>query len=198
MISYENLALSIEHYDKIGYRQIEVPWLVSEAVNDITRPVFAEQYVVTKTGKRKTLIASGEQGFLYLICKGQLAPGWYQTTTPCFRSEDFDEYHTKYFMKNELIKFGTESMESPDGERRSLEAMVYSAVSCFTNLGADSKKIDKVETDKGFDINYNGIEIGSYGIRECAFVRWIYGTGLAEPRFSRLLEYDRRKIDNIR
>ena len=30
----------------------------------------------------------------------------------------------------------------------------------------------------------NGIELGSYGIREFAGFRWIYGTGVAEPRLS--------------
>ena len=38
------------------------------------------------------------------------------------------------------------------------------------------------------DITADGIELGSYGVRECEFVRWIYGTGLAEPRFSTLLK----------
>ena len=48
-------------------------------------------------------MASGEQSFLYLYLKNFLPKGKYQTVTPCFREEVFDETHTKYFMKNELI-----------------------------------------------------------------------------------------------
>jgi hypothetical protein len=31
----------------------------------------------------------------------------------------------------------------------------------------------------------NDIEIGSYGMREYENFKWIYGTGMAEPRFSK-------------
>lgn len=38
----------------------------------------------------------------------------------------------------------------------------------------------KVETtDIGFDIVCDNIELGSYGIRSCQFLDWIYGTGCA-------------------
>jgi len=30
-------------------------------------------------------------------------------------------------------------------------------------------------------------ELGSYGIRSCEFLDWIYATGVAEPRFSSLI-----------
>ena len=45
-------------------------------------------------------------------------------------------------------------------------------------------KIDIVKTEQGFDLEYNGIELGSYGIRSCEYLDWIYATGLAEPRMS--------------
>jgi len=32
-----------------------------------------------------------------------------------------------------------------------------------------------------------GYELGSYGIRECEFLTWIYGTACAEPRTSKLI-----------
>ena len=31
-------------------------------------------------------------------------------------------------------------------------------------------------------------ELGSYGIRTCDYLKWIYGTGCAEPRLSRVLK----------
>ena len=33
----------------------------------------------------------------------------------------------------------------------------------------------------------NGIELGSYGIRQFKDYKWIFATGLAEPRFSKIL-----------
>lgn len=38
------------------------------------------------------------------------------------------------------------------------------------------------------DIVFRGIELGSYGIREHKYLKWVYGTGLAEPRFSNVLQ----------
>ena len=46
------------------------------------------------------------------------------------------------------------------------------------------KGVDVVKTEQGFDLEYNGIEIGSYGIRSCEYLKWIYATGLAEPRMT--------------
>ena len=106
-VNYKILDRSIDFYESRGYKRVESPWLISEGISDMTRPSFAAQYVVHKEGgnvlgdgKRKALVASGEQSFLYMIAKGYLPPGTYQTITPCFRNEPFDETHVKYFMKN--------------------------------------------------------------------------------------------------
>jgi len=45
-------------------------------------------------------------------------------------------------------------------------------------------KIKTIELNKSYDIEFNGIELGSYGIRECEYLSWIYATGCAEPRLS--------------
>jgi hypothetical protein len=44
-----------------------------------------------------------------------------------------------------------------------------------------------VKTDVGYDLEINGIEVGSYGRREVGDFTWVYGTGLALPRFSQAL-----------
>ena len=42
-----------------------------------------------------------------------------------------------------------------------------------------------VKTDEGYDLEINGIEVGSYGARYHAKIGWwAYGTGLAEPRYT--------------
>jgi len=42
-------------------------------------------------------------------------------------------------------------------------------------------------------INGKSYELGSYGIRDCEFLTWIYGTGLAEPRTSSLLNLQNKR-----
>ena len=79
----------------VGFERIETPWLVTEAVDGITRPADVQPYRVES--KNKNLIASGEQGFLYLYLKEYLPKGKFQTVTPCFRNDSFDYTHTKYF-----------------------------------------------------------------------------------------------------
>lgn len=189
-VNYKILDRSIDFYEGRGYKRVESPWLISEGISDMTRPSFAAQYVVHKEGgnvlgdgKRKALVASGEQSFLYMIAKGYLPPGTYQTITPCFRNEPFDETHVKYFMKNELINYGNSKMD--------YEMILSDAHDFFKSIlewnFIDPKYLRIVKTDIGHDIELNGVEIGSYGLRENTMARWCYGTGVAEPRFSMLM-----------
>ena len=176
MINYDNLHNAVVFYEKHGFKRIEVPWLVTEAVDSITRPQGVEPYVVE--AKKKNLIASGEQGFLYLYLKEYLPKGAFQTVTPCFRNDSFDFTHTKYFMKNELIQ-----TDNVCGYR--LEEIVEIATAKFQPYFLED--LDIIKTADGFDINHGTTELGSYGIRECEFLEWIYGTGLAEPRMSKII-----------
>lgn len=48
-------------------------------------------------------------------------------------------------------------------------------------------KVVKDVGGSGLDIEYDGIELGSYGIRHCDFLDWIYATACAEPRLSRAI-----------
>lgn len=102
MIDYNLLSKSIEHYEIYGFSRIESPWTVTKAVSNITKPLGAKDFTLCETDK--VLVASGEQSFLYLYLKGFLPKGQYQSITPCFRNESFDPLHSKYFIKNELIK----------------------------------------------------------------------------------------------
>lgn len=176
MINYKLLDESINHYTNKGFQRIETPWMVTEAVDSITRPRDVEPYVVD--AKKKNLIASGEQGFLYLYLKEYLPLGKFQTVTPCFRNDVFDFTHTKYFMKNELIQ--TESVTISN-----LEEVVDNALQMFQPYF--TKPLSVIKAPDGFDINHGEYELGSYGIRECEFLKWIYGTGWTEPRMSKLI-----------
>lgn len=179
MISYENLHKSTVFYEEKGYKRIESPWTVTEAVINITKPFLVNETYKIET-KKKCLVASGEQSFLYLYLKGFLPPGKFQSVTPCFREEVFDQIHSKYFMKNELIV--TDKVDEAE-----LQKVLGHAYNFFSDMFPGKErflKIKTIELNKSYDIEFNGIELGSYGIRECEYLSWIYATGCAEPRLS--------------
>lgn len=178
MINYKLLDDSLIHYENKGFKRIEAPWTVSQYVDNITRPEDRVPFELKHNDKR--LVASGEQSFLYLYLKEFLPLGQFQTITPCYRYESFDYLHTKYFMKNELIK--TDIVNEVE-----LDRMIVTALDFFYRF-FPKLDLDTIKTKEGFDITVNGIELGSYGIRECEYLKWIYGTGCAEPRTSKLIQ----------
>ena len=186
MIDYQLLHESIHFYESYDYQRIETPWLVTKAISDITKPPGASSYVVKKDceTKEKVFVASGEQGFLYLINKGHLpSEGQFQTITPCMRNDSFDQIHTKYFMKNELIWYSPKVMCADNA------LIVAQHALKFFKLMAPNASMKIVNTgDLSWDIELDGVEIGSYGVRKSLICNWVYGTGLAEPRFSTLVK----------
>jgi hypothetical protein len=183
MIDYGVLHTSTVYYAGLGYDRIEAPWTVTRATSDITKPDGAKDWEIV--GKDKVLVASGEQSFLYLYLKGFLPKGEFQTITPCFREEPFDFTHTKYFMKNELINTSKVS-------KSQLESMVGHAYDFFAEyLGPDHLEVITID-DKNIDIYWLNFEIGSYSIRSCQWLDWICGTGVAEPRFSSMIELKKK------
>jgi hypothetical protein len=177
MINYRIIQESIEFYEKENYVRIDSPWTVSPYIDDLTRPKDKSPFQLNVNNKR--LVASGEQSFLYLYLKGFLPKGKFQTVTPCFRNESVDYLHMQYFMKNELIK--TDIVNEKE-----LHGLI---ATCFNFYQPHFKKELKiVKTDIGYDIMIDDYELGSYGIRESDFLKWIYGTGCAEPRLSTLIE----------
>jgi hypothetical protein len=178
MIDYHKLAASVDYYEGKGFRRIETPWTVTKQVSEITKPAGKKEFAL-KHEDEKVLVASGEQSFLYLYLKGFLPLGQYQTITPCFRHEAFDQLHTKYFVKNELI-------ETRNVTEERLMEMVIIAKDFFSRyfLERDLRIEGNGITSLGYDITYKGVELGSYGIRSCDYLEWIYATGIAEPRVS--------------
>lgn len=190
MIDYKMISDATDHYAGKGFHRIESPWLVTREISDITKSPELSSYVVQKDNetKQKVFVASGEQSLLYLINKGFMPRGGrYQTVTPCMRNEPFDETHTKYFMKLELMRYSTTDDLSDFSH---VIAMVETATDWFAKVvGRSNLSVVDISNDHGrsCDIMLDGVEIGSYGYRTCLFCNWIYGTGIAEPRFSRLV-----------
>ena len=190
LIDYSILAKSQEFYTLKGFHGVEAPWTVTPAVSEITKPKDKKEEFFIPS-KNKVLVASGEQGFLYLYLKGFLPKGKYFTITPCFRDEVFDFLHTKYFMKTELIV--TENV--CEEELKKLIDVAFEFFSLY--LPKDNlsiyKSLDSDSTDIFYTDENNAFELGSYGIRNCNYLTWIYGTGVAEPRFSRIVELNKKK-----
>jgi hypothetical protein len=176
MIDFKLLHESILYYETEGFSRVETPWAVTEEVDKITKVRNNQSFQIKHNDK--CLVASGEQSFLYQYLKGFLPKGRFQTITPCFRFENFDFLHSKYFIKNELIITDrvTESV---------LEEVVQIALNFYREYIPNAVV---TEHPDGFDIEINGKELGSYGIRECEFLKWIYATGCAEPRTSNLIK----------
>lgn len=161
-IDYNLLAEAKDFYVHKGFEYIEVPWRVSLEAIRSTHPDISVF----------DLIGSGEQGFVQLMLNGELPKGKYCTITPCFRYEPvFDGIHLPYFMKLELIDI------FPDSG-------IWEPLLAAKEFMGRYSNLNLTKPSTGVDININNIEVGSYGRREYGDLRWVYGTGLAEPRFS--------------
>lgn len=186
MINYQYLADAQFYYKGLAYSPVEVPWWTSLEVNHITKPEavrhIPDYYLPLND---KVLVASAEQSFLALAKEGKLPLGRLQATTPCFRNElNEDALHKQYFMKTELIR--TRNVDDI-----ALESMISDALGFFELVVPDPYGLAVVKTPDGFDIEYKGVELGSYGIRSCPFLDWVFGTGVAEPRLSTAIQMGR-------
>jgi aspartyl-tRNA synthetase len=171
MIDYSLLNSALEFYQQNGFTRIEVPWTVSDSISRATKEFYAKP---TRSDDG-VLIGSGEQGFLDLMVNGFLPLGKYVTLTPCFRDDELDAYHRRHFMKVELIDV-TPGMTH--------HAMIRLAEMFMLEHIPDHISLQTVATEFGYDLEYNDVELGSYGTRQYGRHSWAYGTGIAEPRFS--------------
>ena len=179
-IDYKKIDDSINFYLKHGFERIEAPWWVPENILNITKPSDApeENYYLKKNNK--CLVASAEQSFLYMANQGLLPKGKFQATTPCFRDEIQGEFKRKFFIKNELII-------TDDVNPEKLKEVISLCFDFFKTQVNHPELLKIIPIDDTFDIVYNNIELGSYGIRSTHFVSWIFATGCAEPRLSRAI-----------
>lgn len=180
-IDYIALGQAVAEYQKRGYHYVEAPWLISSAAVRATLPKeypYVEAHIADdgKPDGIGALVGSAEQG---LITMG-LAPGAYIAVSPCFRVEPvIDLLHRPAFMKAELFVVPDED----DDATVMLTRVITDAAEVMAVVGG--KRPLKQKTEDGYDLTIAGIEVGSYGIREAeGYGRWVYGTGIALPRFS--------------
>lgn len=189
VIDYQKIADSVKHFEALKYTRIEAPWWVSQEISAITKPKDAHpDYFIPEN--RKSLVASGEQSLLYTANKGRLPKGRWLTVTPCFRNESIGVLNKKCFIKTELMITDVVTETARD-------LMISDAMEFFKKQVPNPDLLDLICIDNygeiSYDITYDSIELGSYGIRSCEFLDWIYGTGCAEPRLSRAISISARK-----
>lgn len=182
------LAHAQKYYESEGFKEIEVPWIVSQDADDSCRPPDREPIRVLCNSIRhrgSRLPGSGEQGFVQMMLDGNLPPGKYQTFTPCFRDEAvIDLTHQSCFLKLELIIIWGGEKHAPTDRRPA--GIMNVARDFMSRWGVETRLIHHDgEIDLVADAMFGEpLELGSYGTRSWKGNMWTYGTGLAEPRFS--------------
>lgn len=180
---WQNLTRALEYYTDIGYEYINTPWIVDDKTIRETLPYTMPYIGVTSTIMlTEGLVGSAEQGFISMIDSLENNKD-YCSLTPCFREEEngYDEIHFPWFMKVELFCKNPNEDEYPALDRFHEDAFnLFKELNDNKTLGFSLTKENDIE-----DINLNDIEIGSYGYRKLSDGnRILFGTGLAEPRFS--------------
>lgn len=180
-VDWERLLAALKWFEAQGYKRMDMPWHASLKAIGSTLGDLDRAWELDGVG---WLVGSAEQSFVEALLNGTLEQGKYVSLTPCFRREPvFDATHHPYFMKVELFDTSVE-----DG--RDLEIALE--VKKFLEDASDMP-VELVKTDEGYDLEVNGIEVGSYSSREFNGVAWTCGTGLAEPRFSYAIAHDKNQ-----
>jgi len=194
-IDWQHIAEAVSFYTKAGYRYLEVPWLVSREAILKTLP---EDHVPISC-VFGDLVGSAEQSFIQMtVVDEQKLDGKYVAVTPCFRDDRLDQEHQRAFMKVELIEIHRDIALSRGGKKglwacSALEQMINDAKTFFGSIaGTSTLEVTPIAMDMGFDLELNGVEVGSYGVRTHGAWIWVYGTGYASPRFSVAKSYEGR------
>ena len=193
-IDYNLLNKALKYFSKRGFKQVEVPWRVSKEAIEGTfnsRESFKSD--------DKFLIGSAEQGFLEIYLQNKLTSNQLMSVSPCFRNELEDYFHQQEFMKLELICFLDKLADLDfrfNDEYSNIKRLVIGFIIKKLKIKTSDIFISRVLDSRSFyseDILINGIEYGSYGIREFQNKYYIYGTGIALPRASKILKSIERK-----
>lgn len=189
---YDVISDGVDFYRKKGYVYLyDAPWIVEGSAYYSTKPPEAPD---VSLGKDQFLVASGEQSFIQMMLEERHIKKAF-CVTPCFRVEKYGEWKHPYFMKLELIN-------ADDPTLSNLVQMIHDAAEFFeryTNVRV-IETTDARSQGPTFDIvdKASRNELGSYGIRKLELegrpkLQWIYGTGVAEPRFSKTVRATREE-----
>lgn len=169
-LKFDPIATIIQEYIHLGYHFIQVPYYVEKMCIEETMPSWC---VAPEHDIGNYYVGSGEQSFLQMINNGEVKEGKYMCITPCYRDEEKnDDLHLRIFLKVELINVNSTDYNSMIADAKSV-------LQKFKQNEIDIRVID----ENSSDLEYNGIEIGSYGKRNFRGTDYVFGTGVAFPRF---------------
>lgn len=179
LIDWSLLAKAANFYNESGFTQKETPYALPELYHSYTKPHNDPSFIL-KSGmfskQPHELVGSAEQGFIYLILNNLVNPQErFFSITPCFRTDNYDYLHQPWFMKLELFHYSSDLND--------LLFMIHLVKLFFTSECKVDLKI-VVTGENSYDLELNSIEVGSFGFRTVEGKTFIYGTGLALPRFS--------------
>jgi hypothetical protein len=176
------IGKAIAGYRALGYEYIETDWWVSKEAQYATMPKHIKSLVVGEyqshfcklCGEEDEpmghLVGSAEQALIQKILDQKISPGLYVMAGPCFRNEPkLDELHHRSFFKVELACV---FLEGTLPSRGTLLVM-NDAQTVHYNLGHVWPKTVSMPDGSGYDLERSLNGIG-----------WVYGTGLALPRFT--------------
>ncbi|MBC7982037.1 hypothetical protein H7X65_03090 [Candidatus Parcubacteria bacterium] len=174
-IDYQKIVDAVDYYTRLGYIETEVPWILPFKAYNATAINYVCRQFATLDGY---LNASGEQGFIHLLQQGRVLDQNF-CITPCFRDEPIlDGIHQTYFLKLELFV--------RDATEENLQKVIRDAKKFF-DRNVETAVVQTGENMYDIIDVKNKIEIGSYGIRKIKDFEFIYGTGLALPRFDYII-----------
>lgn len=182
LIDWSLIKEACLYYSNLGYQQTEVPWVIPENYSKTTKPHENQSFVQDKAifeNQHNELIGSAEQGFIYLLLNKLITYGKFFSVSPCFRFDNYDETHFPWFIKLELFIYPENILNSEN----ILSQTIDESFNFFKLYSIKNPEIIKF-SDSLYDINLNKIEVGSYGIRSINSYSYVYGTGLALPRFT--------------
>ncbi len=185
MIDYNLLAIAQNYYANSGYTYVNLPWEVPLKYLKITLPKDSNPLKVDGRLEDLYLLGSAEQAFLQYIDEHdtQTPNLKLMSITPCFRHEtQLNTFTQPYFMKLELF------VANPTYPLSMVEEVSDDAFSFLSDQLLDLEFIktgnDSCDILCNLGEESDRIELGSYGYRKYFGLRWVYGTGLAEPRTS--------------
>lgn len=178
LIDWQLLSQANSFYKNYGFIQVETPFAIPNYYHSFTKPHNNQSFVLDKdmfSNEPHELVGSAEQGFIYLLLNDLISNNKLQSITPCFRFDDYDQFHQPWFLKLELFHLSENIDDLFDLislSKKFFETHTLSPVNII-NTGENM-----------YYLEINNIEIGSYGFRHINNLTFIYGTGLALPRFS--------------
>lgn len=181
---WKSISEAVDFYVNLGYDYKDVPWMVDKTSVEAT---YSGKNGIVDNDPNGYLVGSAEQSFLHVWDELEVGKK-YMSCTPCFRVEDIiDKYHRPYFMKVELFQRIT--------ERTPASHDILGDAKEFFAEKVGYRRIDTVwNGDNNWDINIDGVEVGSYYRQSYKGKTWNCGTGLAEPRFSQIVKDDYDKL----